>query len=65
MDSGSENSTAYVGLRTPRLTLRACRPEDRRSFAAMNRDPRVMAHFPGLMDGSCRPRRTPATEGAY
>ncbi len=52
MDSSGEDSTAYVALRTPRLTLRAWRPEDRRSFAAMNRDPRVMAYFPGLMEPS-------------
>jgi RimJ/RimL family protein N-acetyltransferase len=39
-----------VVLRTPRLVLREWRDEDRESFAAMNRDPLVMKHFPGLMD---------------
>src|SRR5215207_3882561 len=35
-------------LRTPRLLLRRWRPEDREPFAALNSDPRVMEHFPGL-----------------
>lgn len=33
-------------LRTPRLLLRAWRPEDREPFAALNADPEVMEHFP-------------------
>jgi RimJ/RimL family protein N-acetyltransferase len=37
-------------LRTPRLVLRAWRPEDRAPFAAMNADPPVMAHFPHPLD---------------
>ena len=37
-------------LRTSRLLLRAWRDDDRAPFAAMNRDPRVMRYFPGLMD---------------
>ena len=36
-------------LRTPRLLLRRWRAKDRGPFAAMNADPRVMEHFPGLM----------------
>lgn len=39
-----------VELRTPRLLLRGWREEDRDSFAAMNSDPQVMRHFPGLME---------------
>jgi RimJ/RimL family protein N-acetyltransferase len=39
-----------VVLRTPRLVLREWRDEDRAPFAAMNQDPLVMKHFPGLMD---------------
>lgn len=37
-------------LRTPRLLLREWRDSDRAPFAAMNRDPQVMRHFPGLME---------------
>jgi RimJ/RimL family protein N-acetyltransferase len=36
-------------LRTERLLLRRWRVEDRAPFAAMNADPRVMEHFPGLL----------------
>lgn len=36
-------------LRTERLYLRRWREEDLAPFAAMNADPRVMEHFPGLM----------------
>lgn len=36
-------------IRTTRLLLRGWLPEDRAPFAQMNADPRVMAHFPGLM----------------
>ncbi len=36
-------------LRTPRLALRAWRPEDREPFAAMTADPAVMEHFPATM----------------
>lgn len=34
-----------VVLRTERTTLRRWRPADRDAFAALNADPRVMAHF--------------------
>ncbi len=34
---------------TRRVTLRQWRPEDRAPFAALNADPEVMEHFPGLM----------------
>lgn len=37
-------------LRTSRLLLRRWAPEDREPFAAMNADPRVMEHFPALLD---------------
>jgi RimJ/RimL family protein N-acetyltransferase len=37
-------------LVTERLRLRRWRPEDRPPFAVMNADPRVMRHFPGLLD---------------
>ena len=37
-------------LRTSRLLLREWRESDRAPCAAMNRDPQVMRHFPGLMD---------------
>lgn len=37
-----------VELRTPRLLLRGWKPEDREPFAALNADPQVMEHFPGL-----------------
>ena len=36
-------------LRTPRLILRRWRCADREPFAAMNADPRVMAHFPSTL----------------
>ncbi len=36
-------------LRTPRLLLRAFRDGDAGAFAAMNADPRVMAHFPAAL----------------
>jgi RimJ/RimL family protein N-acetyltransferase len=36
-------------LTTPRLLLREWRPEDREPFAALNADPRVMEHFPGVL----------------
>lgn len=39
-----------VVLRTWRLVLREWREPDRRSFAAMNQDPRVMRYLPGVMD---------------
>ena len=34
---------------TPRLRLRAWRPADAEPFAALNADPRVMAHFPAVL----------------
>jgi RimJ/RimL family protein N-acetyltransferase len=37
-------------LRTPRLTLRRWRPEDREPFAMLNADPAVMEHFPATLD---------------
>lgn len=36
-------------IRTDRLLMRRWRDDDRAPFAAMNADPRVMEHFPGLM----------------
>ena len=36
-------------LRTQRLLLRGWRAADRQPFAALNADPRVMEHFPGLI----------------
>lgn len=36
-------------LRTPRLVLRRWRCADREPFAALNADPRVMAHFPATL----------------
>jgi RimJ/RimL family protein N-acetyltransferase len=36
-------------LRTPRLVLRRWRCADREAFAALNADPRVMAHFPSTL----------------
>jgi ribosomal-protein-alanine N-acetyltransferase len=38
-----------VTLRTNRLILRGWQPSDRRPFAALNADPAVMAHFPGVL----------------
>jgi ribosomal-protein-alanine N-acetyltransferase len=37
-------------LRTQRLLLRDWRPDDLAPFAALNADPAVMEHFPGLQD---------------
>lgn len=37
-----------IELQTARLLLRQWRTEDRAPFAAMNADPRVMAHFPSM-----------------
>jgi len=42
--------TASVILDTPRLRLRQWRDDDLAPFARMNADPRVMAHFPTLLD---------------
>ncbi|GAC1440467.1 MAG: GNAT family N-acetyltransferase [Mycobacteriales bacterium] len=38
-------------IHTARLLMRPWREQDRGPFAAMNADPVVMAHFPGLMSG--------------
>ena len=38
-----------IELDTPRLRLRTWRDSDRAAFAALNADPRVMAHFPALI----------------
>lgn len=46
-----------IELDTPRLRLRQWRDSDRAPFAEMNQDPRVMAHFPGLIP----PERSDAT----
>jgi RimJ/RimL family protein N-acetyltransferase len=40
---------AVIELDTPRLRLRAWREADRVPFAALNRDKRVMEHFPALI----------------
>lgn len=40
--------TPPVTLRTARLVLRPWRESDRAPFAAMNADPKVMEHFPGV-----------------
>jgi RimJ/RimL family protein N-acetyltransferase len=40
---------AAIEIDTPRLRLRTWRDEDREPFAALNADPRVMEHFPGLI----------------
>jgi RimJ/RimL family protein N-acetyltransferase len=37
------------GIRTPRLWLHAWRAEDRAPFRALNADPVVMEHFPGVL----------------
>lgn len=37
-------------LETSRLVLRGWRDSDLPAFAAMSADPRVMAHFPGVLD---------------
>ncbi len=47
---GAGASGGEVRLHTARLLLREWRDEDRAPFALMNRDPKVMEHFPGLMD---------------
>ncbi len=44
--------TDRVCLETRRLILRPWREEDRAAFAAINADPRVMAHFPKVLDRS-------------
>ncbi|QMW23816.1 GNAT family N-acetyltransferase [Sandaracinobacteroides saxicola] len=36
-------------VETPRLILRQWKESDREPFAALNADPRVMAHFPALL----------------
>ena len=38
-----------IELRTERLLLRQWHPADREPFAALNADPLVMEHFPGLL----------------
>ncbi len=37
-------------IRTDRLLMRRWRRQDRAPFAALNADPEVMRHFPGLLD---------------
>ena len=37
-------------LRTARLVLRGWRPDDLAPFAALNADPEVMEHLPGVLD---------------
>ncbi|HXV22947.1 MAG TPA: GNAT family N-acetyltransferase [Alphaproteobacteria bacterium] len=44
--------TDHFRLETRRLILRHWREEDRAPFAALNADPRVMAHFPKVLDRS-------------
>jgi RimJ/RimL family protein N-acetyltransferase len=39
-----------VRLETARLLLRPWTDEDREPFAALNADPEVMKHFPGMLD---------------
>ena len=39
-------------LRTPRLVLRPWRDDDLAPFAALNADPRVMEHFPAMLDAA-------------
>jgi RimJ/RimL family protein N-acetyltransferase len=43
-------SPAGATLSTPRLLLRPWRDADRQPFAALNADPEVMEHFPGVMN---------------
>jgi RimJ/RimL family protein N-acetyltransferase len=43
------SSPAPPRLHTPRLLLREWQGQDRGAVAAMNQDPLVMEHFPGLM----------------
>jgi RimJ/RimL family protein N-acetyltransferase len=46
-----DGRTAPPELRTPRLTMRVWRAEDREPFAALNRDPEVMRYIgSGLLD---------------
>lgn len=42
--------TEPVSLRTNRLLLRPWQPSDLAPFAALNADPEVRRHFPGLLD---------------
>jgi RimJ/RimL family protein N-acetyltransferase len=42
-------SIRVIELETPRLVLRTWRESDREPYAALNQDPRVMEHFPGLI----------------
>ena len=41
--------TSISTLGTDRLLLRRWQPSDREPFAAMNRDPQVMQHFPAVL----------------
>jgi RimJ/RimL family protein N-acetyltransferase len=43
--------SAVAELRTERVMLRDWRDEDLAPFAALNADPRVMAHFPSVLTG--------------
>lgn len=53
----------FVTLRTERLLLRQWRPDDRDAWAALNADPRVMAHFPAVQDRSASDAFADRAEG--
>jgi RimJ/RimL family protein N-acetyltransferase len=42
--------TALLEISTPRLLMRQWRTSDRREFARLNADARVMRHFPSVLD---------------
>lgn len=48
---------------TPRLLLRQWSPADRIPFAALNADPRVMAHFPALLSTEVSDRLADRLQG--
>lgn len=48
--SGLPQLPTPLEIDTPRLRLRQWRAADRAPFAALNADPRVMAHFPSTLD---------------
>jgi RimJ/RimL family protein N-acetyltransferase len=54
-----------VEIHTERLVLRRWRDEDRAAFAALNADPAVMEHFPGVLSAEASDQLIDLYEAAF